>query len=243
MDGDIASKCRKLATSIRSEGDARTRLKYCRQAIGFGRTAVKTAYTLSDTDLSDVQDTLRLAGRASRGTYNPNASITKLAKVRMERAGLTQLPLISATRTKLVGTDTACLAISSQTLPGNWFDTHIAIKQMNAASYAVMSVGSDGSYSVCLRLIDAHHHFLEHPEYKRVIEVSPALAIRVENEQIFFGAAEAIKKGVGFKLANGRYICSVTSLRSGRYLRFIATLIRSDEDVPAIHQLPEFREV
>lgn len=243
MESDIASKCRELATSINSEDDARTRLQYCRQAIALGRTAVRTADTLSDTDLSDVQDTLRLAFRASRGTYNPNASITKLAKVRMERAGLTQLPIVSATRPKLVGTNSACLAISSQPLSGNWFDTHSAIKQMNLASYAVLSVGSDAFYSVILRLINADDHFLEYPEYKKVIEVSPPLAIRVENEQILFGAAEALENGVGFQLANGRYICSVSSLRSGRYPRFVATLIRSDDDVPAIHQLPEFREV
>lgn len=198
---------------------------------------------MSDADLLDVQETLRLAYRASRGTYNPNASITKLAKVRMERAGLAQLPIVSATRPKLVGTDTACLAVSSGTLPENWFLTSSAIKHMNSERYALMGVGSDGSYSVCLRLIDAGDHFLKSPEYKKVVEVSPPMAIKVENEHVFFGAADAIEGGAGFGLANGRYICSVTSLRSGRYLRFIATLIRSDNDVPEIYGIPEFREI
>jgi len=161
----------------------------------------------------------------------------------MERAGLTQLPIVISTRPKLVDTDTACLAISSQALSENWFETQSAIKQMNSANYAVMGVGSDGSYSVCLRLINANDHYLEMPEYKKVVEVSPPFAIKVENEQMFFGAAEAIENGVGFQLANGRYICSVASLRSGRYPRFIATLIRSNEPVPVIHQWPEFREL
>ena len=103
---------------------------------------------------------------------------------------------------------------------------------MNEARYAVMGVGSDGSYSVCIRLIDATDHFLENAEYKKVIEVTPPMAIKIENEIVFFGAPEAIKDGTDLQVANGRYICSVSSLRSGRYLRFIATLIRSDDDVP-----------
>ena len=242
MKDYVANECRALGTSILSEDDARTRMQYCRRAIGLGRIAVKTAESMSEADVLDVQETLRLAYRASRGTYNPNASITKLAQVRMARAGFAQLPIVSATRPKLVGTDTACLAVSSRHLPEKWFDTPTAIKQMNEARYAVMGVGSDGSYSVCIRLIDATDHFLENAEYKKVIEVTPPMAIKIENEIVFFGAPEAIKDGTGLQVANGRYICSVSSLRSGRYLRFIATLIRSDDDVPEVHQLPEFRE-
>ncbi|MEO0859409.1 MAG: hypothetical protein AAFY65_02260 [Pseudomonadota bacterium] len=243
MEENIAVECRTLRTSILSEDDALTRMQFCRRALGLGHLAVKTAEDLSETELLDVQETLRLAYRASRGTYNPNASITKLAKVRMARAGFAQLPIISATRPKLIGTDTASLAVSSKPLPDKWYDTATAIKHMNEARYAVMGVGSDGSYSVCIRLIDATDHFLENPEYKKVIEVSPPMAIKIENETVLFGAAESIKDGTGFRVANGRYICSVTSLRSGRYLRFIATLIRSHDNVPEIHRWPEFREV
>ena len=83
MEEDIVSSCRDLAASILSEGDARTRMQHCRRAIGLGRQAVKSAEGMSGTELLEVQDTLRLAFRASRGTYNPNASITKLAKLRM----------------------------------------------------------------------------------------------------------------------------------------------------------------
>lgn len=243
LKDNIAVECKALRTSILSEDDARTRMQFCRRALGLGRLAVKTAEDLSETELLDVQETLRLAYRASRGTYNPNASITKLAKVRMARAGFAQLPIISATRPKLIGTDTASLAVSSKPLPDKWYDTATAIKQMNEARYAVMGVGSDGSYSVCIRLIDATDHFLENPEYKKIIEVSPPMAIKIENETVLFGATESLKDGAGIRVANGRYICSVTSLRSGRYLRFIATLIRSNDDVPEIHQWPEFREV
>lgn len=242
LKDDVANECRALGTSILSEDDARTRMQYCRRAIGLGRKAVKTAESMSEADLLDIQETLRIAYRASRGTYNPNASITKLAQVRMARAGLEQLPIVSATRPKLTGTDTACLAVSSEPLPEKWFDTPTAIEHMNEARYAVMGVGSDGSYSLCIRIIDATDHFLENPEYKKVIEVSPPIAIKIKNEMVFFGAPEAIKDGVGLRAANGRYICSVSSLRSGRYLRFVATLIRSDGDVPEVHQLPEFRE-
>ena len=242
LEDNIANECRALHVSILSEDDARKRMQYCTRALGLGRTAVKTADNMSEADLLDVQETLRLAYRASRGTYNPNASITKLAKVRMARAGYTQLPIVSATRLKLISTDTASLAVSSKPLHENWFDTQSALKHMNAASYAVMGVGSDGTYSVCLRLIDSADHFLENPEYKKVIEVSPPLAIKIENEKVFFGAAEALEDGAGFRLANGRYICSVTSLRFGKYLRLIATLIRSDDEVPELHQWPEFRE-
>ena len=243
MEDDIANECRALRTSILSEDDARTRMQLCRRALGLGRTAVKTAEGMSEADLLDIQETLRLAFRASRGTYNPNALITKLAQVRMARADFAQLPIISATKPKLIGTDTASLAVSSKPLPENWYDTPTALKHMNEARYAVMGVGSDGSYSVCIRLIDATDHFLENPEYKKVIEVSPPIAIKIENEMLFFGAPEALKDGTSLRVENGRYICSVTSLRSGRYLRFIATLIRSDDDVPEVHQWPEFREV
>jgi hypothetical protein len=243
VEDDIANECRALRTSILSEDDARTRMQLCRRALGLGRTAVKTAEVMSEADLVDIQETLRLAFRASRGTYNPNASITKLSQARMARAGFAQLPIISATRPKLISTDTASLAVSSKPLPERWYDAPTALKDMNAARYAVMGVGSDGSYSVCLRLIDATDHFLENPEYKKVIEVSPPMAIKIENESVLFGAPEAIEDGTGLRVANGRYICSVTSLRSGRYLRFIATLIRSQDDIPELHQWPEFREV
>ena len=243
LEDDIVNNCRALTASILSEDDARARMQCCRRAIGLGRNAVKASDCMSDADLVEVQNTLRLAYRASRGTYNPNASITKLAKVRMARAGISQLPIVSATRPRLVGTETACLAVSSNKLPENWFETPRAIKQMNAESYALMGVGADGTYSVCLRLIEADDHFLESPEYKKVVEVSPPMAVKIENEKVFFGAPEKIEDGAGFSLANGRYTCSVTSLRFGRYLRFIATLIRSDDTVPEVHQLPEFREV
>ena len=243
MEEDIVSSCRDLAASILSEGDARTRMQHCRRAIGLGRQAVKYAEGMSGTELLEVQDTLRLAFRASRGTYNPNASITKLAKLRMERAGIMQLPIVSATESRIIGTDTACLAVSDEKLSEKWFETQHATAAMNAEDFALMGVGADGSYSICIRLIDADDHYLESSEYKKVVEVSPPVAIKIRTERVFFGAAEAVEDGVGFRIANGRYICSVTSLRSGRHLRFIATLIRSDEPVPEVHQLPEFREV
>ena len=217
-------------------------MRYCRQAIGLGRTAVKVAENLSDEDLLVVQASLRLAYRTSRGIHNTNTSITKLAKLRMHRTGLTQLPLVSATRPKRVTTESACLAVSSMALPACWFETSSALKSMNAGRYAVLGLEADGKYSLQLRLIDASDHFLEIPEYKRVIEVSPPMVILVENQRVLFGAADALEDGVGFSVENGRYICSVTSLRSGRHRRLIATLIRSDEDVPEIHQMPDLRE-
>ena len=128
LEDNIANECRALHVSILSEDDARKLMQYCRRALGLGRTAVKTADNMSEADLLDVQETLRLAYRASRGTYNPNASITKLAKVRMARAGYTQLPIVSATRPKLISTDTASLAVSSKPLHENWFDTQSALK-------------------------------------------------------------------------------------------------------------------
>lgn len=243
MTEDIASNCRALAASILSEEDARTRMQFCRRAIGLGRNAVNSAEGMSDTELLEVQNTLRLAYRASRGTCNPNASIAKLAKVRMERAGIKHLPIVSATRSRIVGTDTACLAVSGAKLPEKWYETPHALAAMNAEEFALMSVGADGSYSVCLRYIDANDHYLESPEYKKVVEVSPPMAVTIGTERVFFGAAEAVEDGVGFGIANGRYICSVTSLRSGRHPRFLATLIRSDDPLPEVYQLPEFREV
>ena len=243
MEENIPATCRALAESILSEKDSRNRMKQCRQAIGLGRNAVKNAEGMSDAELLDVQNTLRLAFRASRGIYNPNTSITKLARLRMERAGITKLPVISATRPKLVGTDAACLAVSDVKLPEKWFDTSRAIAAMNAEEFALMSVGADGTYSVCLRLIDANDHYLEASEYKKVIEVSPLMAIRIETGRVYFGAAEALEDGVGFQIANGRYVCSMTTLRSGPHLRFLATLIQSRDPVSEIHQLPEFREV
>lgn len=114
---------------------------------------------------------------------------------------------------------------------------------MNEGQYLVISVGADGSYSLYLRLIEASDHFLESQEYKRVVKVLPPVAIRVENKQVFFGAAESVEVGGGLCVENGRCTCSVASLRSGRNLQFIATLIRSDDNIPEVYQFPEFREV
>jgi len=44
LDDNIASKCRELATSIRLEGDARTRLQYCTRKV---LLAFKEAFDLS----------------------------------------------------------------------------------------------------------------------------------------------------------------------------------------------------
>ena len=42
----------------------------------------------------------------------------------------------------------------------------------------------------------------------------------------------------------GRYVCNITSLRSGRYqLRHVLTLVRSDAPVDPIHQFPDMREL
>ena len=177
MDNDVLETARALTDSINTEADARTRMQFCRRAIGLGRSAVREAESLSDADVVEVQNTLRLAHRSSLGMYNPNASITKLAKFRMERLGISKLPILSATRPKKVGTDTACLALSDGCLSGDWFDTPTALTAMNEERYGLAGVGADGVYSVCLRLIDATDHFLEPPEYKHVVEVLPTFAV------------------------------------------------------------------
>jgi len=233
---------RALAKDIAAETDARTRMQFCRRAIGLGRLAVKEANALLDTDIIEVQDTLRLAHRSSLGMYNPNASITKLAKFRMERLGILTLPLLSATKPKYVGTDTACLALSDNTLPDDWIDTSKALLAMNKEKYGLIGVGADGEYSLGLRLLDTTDHFLEPAEYKKVVEVLPPFAIKVKKERMYFGAAENLSNGAGFLIANGRYVCSLATLRIGPRLRFLATIIQSDQPVPSVHQLPELRE-
>ena len=243
MISDILDQTRSLFNCIAAEEDARTRMQHCRRAIGLGRSAVREADLLSDAEIIEVQDTLRLAHRVSLGMYNLNTSITKLAKFRMERLGILQLPILSATKPKNVVTDTACLAISDSNLPDNWYDTSKAVEAMNAEQFGLAGVGSDGVYSVCLRLIDAKDHFLEPAEYKNVVEVLPAFAISVDAGRLYFGPAENLQRGVGFLIANGRYVCSLATIRSGRRLRFLATMIQSDDPVPNVHQIPDFREI
>ena len=239
MTKDIVSAARDLNESIVQEADARKRMQLCRRAIGLGRTAVKEADTLSDAEVIEIQDTLRLAHQASRGLHNPNATITKLAKVQLDRLGISALPIISATKPKRVSTDAACLALSDKGLPDNWFDTSNALEGMNAEKFGLVGVGADGAYSVCLRLIDLSEHFLEPGEYKKIVEVLPPFAIKVHTERLYFGAAENLESGADLSLANGRYTCSIATLRSGKSRRLLATVIKSDKPVPVVHQIPE----
>ncbi|MEM1277908.1 MAG: DUF6386 family protein [Pseudomonadota bacterium] len=243
FDPDLPAAARALADSIVAETDPRTRMQLCKRSIGLGRQAVKDAESLSDRQIVAIQETLRLAHRVSLGTYNPNTSITKLAKVRMERLGLTSLPILGETRPKRVLTDTACLAISDRELEGDWFDTLTALSAINAGRYGLLGVGADGAYSVCLRLIDAEEHFHEPVEYKRIVEVSPVFALRVGTGRLVFGAAENLMQGGALEVENGRYLVVISSLRSGPRLRFIATALRSEAPVADFHQLPDLREL
>lgn len=243
VQNEIALASRQLAEDIKGEQDPRNRMRLCRKALGVGKTAVAEADHLADDEISDIQAMLRLAHRTSKGIYNPNTSITKLAKKRMERLGLVKLPVIRATRPKLVGTETACLSIADRELPENWWDTGSALEAINSGRYMLAGVGADGVCSLCIRLVAAREPFLDPPEYKKVIEALPNFSLRIESGQIWFGSAENVAGGVGFPLENGQYLGSVVSLRSGRNLRHVATIVRSESRTDVFHQLPEFREL
>lgn len=243
MASETLKLSRSLEKSIANEKDARSRMQYCRRAIALGRSAVREADALSDRDIEEIQNTLRFAHRVSLGMYNPNASITKLAKYRMERLGLQALPIIGVTKPKNVGTDVACLALSDDNLPDSWFDTATALQAINAEQYGLVGVGADGIYSVCLRHIDAKDHFLEPAEYKNIVEVLPPFAVQVTSGALCFGPAENLRSGATLPVPNGRYVCSLATIRSGRRLRFLATVFEGDMSVPAAHQLLEFREL
>lgn len=240
---DLAELARKLGGDIASESDARKRMKLCRQALGLGRSAVKSAADLTDDDIKSIQSSLRLAHRASRGTFNPNVAVTKLAQTLMNRAGLTELDIIAATRSRTVVTDTASLAIADQELPDDWWDTKASLAQMNEGRYFHFTTGADGRFSVTLRLIAGTELFLQPKEYKQVLEVSPIFRVVVGSGRVQFGSAEDIVKGVSIPAETGPYLGTVTSLRSSHGPRFIATLIRSDAPVDPIHQTVEMTEL
>ncbi|MGG7565777.1 hypothetical protein ACQ5SO_06385 [Rhodovulum sp. DZ06] len=218
-------------------------MKLRRRAIGLGQDAVRAAGTLEAGPLDAAIAALRAAHAASRGVYNPNASITKLAKRRMELAGLSELPLIAAPRAKGVGTDTACLAIACGPLPELFGDQPVAVAGMNAGRFFLFSTGADGRYSCALRLAEAEAPFLKPGEYKLVVEATPPFRLNMTVGRIFFGAAEDVARGTSVPAADGAWTGQVVSLRSGRGLRHVATLIPGAAPVSPFHAIPEMREL
>ena len=241
-DHQIAEACESLASIIDSERDARTRMRHCRQALGLAREALQKAEQLTDEDMRAVQSTLRVAQRASHGFCDTNAPMTKLAAIRMERLGFDRLPIICETKPKRVITDAACLAIADSELPENCLETHAAIAALNEGRYLLASVGADGAYSVLLRHLDADEPFLNPQEYKKVVETSPPFRLNVSTGRVLFGALDCITKGVVLPIDNGIYQGQLVSLRSGRGLKFVATLVRGGGTADPFYQLPEFRE-
>jgi hypothetical protein len=236
---DVAAATRNLRGRLENAPDVRQRMKLCREAVGLGKAALKSTENLGDGAVDDLVALLRVAHTASRGFENPSAVISKLSRIRLERRGITELPLISTTRSRVVGTDAACFALADRPLPGGWPDTSAALTAMNAGRYALAELGADGGYSACLRLVDAPEPFLDLSEYAKILDVTSPFAIHVETGTLMFGAAENLAAGVALALENGRYIGSVTALRSGRGTKLVATVVRSEAEVEPFHTLPD----
>lgn len=238
----LSDKCIALENEINSESDPRRRIKLCRQGLGIGRDATRNAETLTEDEIHQLQATLRLVHSTSRGICNPNTHITKLAKTLMAKRGLDALPLLEKTRPKIVGTDTASLAIAAKDLPQDWYEPSAIIQGMEQQEFYAFGTGFDGGFSVCLRLLEGDSPFLDPKEYKRVVEALPPFALTIDNGGLFFGAAENVTAGVYLALETGRYVGTVVSLRSGRGLRLICTLIRSDQPVVIPAMAPQLVE-
>lgn len=238
----ITVACEQLTLAIGAAKDPRTRMRHCRQALGLGRQAILKAAQLTDEDMLAVQSTLRLAQRASNGFCDTNTLMARLAAIRLDRLGFAQLPVIGETKPKRVRTDAACLAIADGDLPENWWDTQKAIEAANAGRYLAAGIGVDEAYSVVLRHLAGDEPFLNPQEYKKIVETLPPFRLNVSTGRAFFGAAESIRDGVELPMENGTYHGQLVSLRSGRSLKFVATLVRKGGAVDPFHRLPEFRE-
>jgi len=218
-------------------------MQHCRKSIGLGKCAVKLASELTPDQICDIQETLRLANRVSKGFQNANTSISKLAKARMEKLGIIGLEILYSTRVRRVETNTACLALSDSELDEKWFDPNFSISKINEGAFFILGIGSDGINSLVLRILNMDEALLEPAEYKRVVEVSPIFRIKVLSGKLFFGAPENITVGASIPVPNGIYHGTITSLRSGANLKYIASLIQSNKPIEKLYQLPEFQEL
>lgn len=239
----IANACDHLAAAIGAQRDARERMRQCRQVLGFGRQAVLDAALLDADDVVALQSVLRLARRASNGFCDTSTLMTKLAAIRMTQLGFVQLPVVCETKPKRIRTEAACLAVADNELPAGWWDTQTSLEAANAGRYLVAGIGADGACTVMLRHIDADEPFLNPREYKSVVESLPLFRLSVSTGRVFFGAAESLRGGVGLSLENGSYCCELTTLRSGRAVKVVATLVRGDKAVDPIVQAPAFRDL
>ena len=239
---DLLARRAALHEEIKHETNPRKRMQLCRKSLGLGKHAVKLAAKLTSDQIYDIQETLRLANRVSKGFQNANTSISKLAKARMEKLGINELNIRSYSRPRRVGTDTACLALSDAELEENWFESSVSLTRINEGAFFLLSIGADGINSLVLRILDMDELMLEPSEYKRVVEVSPVFRIEVSSGKLFFGAPENITAGVSIPASNGIYHGTITSLRSGANLKYIATLIQSSKPVEKLYQVPVFQE-
>lgn len=238
----FAEDCRAHAARIAAETDPRARQRRCRAALAFGVRAQAGAAGLSDADLRAVVDLLALAAARSRGMVPTGTIAAGLARLRMERIGLTAAPILRASRGRRTGTDAGALSLGPrEAFAGDWSFAAM-LDEINAGRRFELGLGGDGGVSVALRLLDGPEPFLEPKEYGKLVEASPLFRLIVEAEAVWFGPAEAPSRGATIPVEPGEWRGQIVSLRSGQGLRHVASLFRDDRPVEPFAQLPEMRE-
>lgn len=230
-----------LTDQVSAESSPRTRMKLGRRLAFAGSSMAFSEEAISIPDLEQGITALRLAKKSGAVTDDLNRSLAWLSKRRLEAMGFADAKVI-AEKKKKVMVDAACLMAA----PGGGIDPEFLVwpddqilRAMNEGRFFLASFGSDGSYSVAIRWVDAIEPVLKSTEYENLEASSDIGFLRIESAELRFGAPERLEKAAVLDVPKGLMKVQIFCLLKRNRSRIVLVACRTDEAPSPLVQMQE----
>lgn len=242
---DQMAEVRKFRQAIEAEKHPKKRMKIGRSLANRCGGIAQLEAELDIATIEEAIDGLKLARKVHAQTDYMNKDMALLTKRRLDAMGCSDAPVLAEKRKK-VSVDSGCLsaACSAPIDPDVWTGpANIVVESMNRGEFFLINMGSDGDYSVSLRIVDAPEPVLKPEEYKKLELSTEPGYIRNTAGQLLFGAPEYLENAAVVKVASEHLSVQAYLLETSRYRYRIILVACATEEPPApLLQIPELRD-